>query len=280
MSDVEFDTLVAAHGLRCNYPLRFARKAAAISTSYWLHSFWQSTGLGGDAGSLPTLGAANGRACDKSTPGALQYPDAPVGKRWFLHSPQIMSIDGIGIYSIMDKMADVQLVTSASSGAITGCDASARLAAGEGGQLVAEVSANFSAGANTFTLGYINQAGNPATTPTLSTFASTAQCRSISNTYFYLPLANGDTGARSITSLNWISGTMTGNSLFSIVRRVFSTGSFNRTYQNERDLFLEYPAAPLITNDMCLFFNRTNNSAAATMDHLGGVLHLLALAPP
>lgn len=270
-------TIIEAHAARATFPLRFSRRAAAVSTSYHHHSYWQSSGRGGQAGSVPAAGAANGRACSKTTAGALQFPNAPSGREWFLHVPILAGHDGPGAYNVFDKYADVQLSIAASSGAVTGCDATGRLASGDGCMLLAEVVTGLSAVANTFTITYINQDGVSKTTPNIVSAASATQCRSVSHVYMYLPLADGDMGVRSITSLDWVSGAGTGTILISLVKKIYAVGVSTRPLGLAHDLFFEYPAASFVPDNACLYFTRTNNTGATTMDHIGGALNLIGL---
>lgn len=268
------DTLVAAAGARERYELRFSRLATAASAAYGFQSMWQSAGIGGSASSLPTNGGANGRACSSSTAGALLFPTPPSSKHWFLHAPQICAVGGSGHYMLFDKLADVQ-VNHAANEAITGCDATARLASGKGGMIMSEVVTNFSAASNVFNLTYTDQDGNSSTTPNITTQASITSGGAVSTFYLFLPLAAGDKGARTITAINNVSGAATGTMLLSIVRPVFEFTIGSRLAELERDLFLEFPQGVKIDDAACLFFG--GSASSSFTHHLAGSLGLVAL---
>ncbi len=269
---VTTDSLIAASGARQRHDLWFYRNATANNASNTFHSMWQSSGLGGSTGTLPTSGVANGRACSKSTAGALLFPNAPTGS-WYLQAPKVSFADSAGGVAILvDRLAEFQVANNDSTASVVGCDGTARLAATEGAMILAEVVVGLSAATNTYNLDYTNSAGASKTTPTITTTASQAQCKTVSNGLLWLPLADGDTGVRTITKWTLASGTATGNIAFGIVKPLmsFAIGS-TKGIMAERDLFVEVPTAVKIPDTACLHWVVVSGGATTLMNVFGSL---------
>lgn len=237
-------------------------------------SLWNFTGQITGRGLYPSVGLGNGVAIDKTAAGAMNLgmPDAPAGQFYYplrvhiarefsnVNQPAINN----GGWWIFDRLAHVTIAHDQASGAISpALDGTARLAAGEGALILAEVVTALS-GSNTFTLNYTNQAGAAKTTQSYITTNSftTVGASPASNTSgsaingnVFVSLAAGDRGARTLTDWTLAAGTATGSICFSLVKPVLFVPALflDRPGVTDRDLVMQRIDCLNIHEDACLF---------------------------
>ncbi len=216
--------------------------------------FWQGTIGSPTTGTNGTLGKANGRVTTSANVGAMRFNDAPSGQTTHLVGMTGRGNLVSGTLILVDRISDVQLAHAEATGAITGVDATSRLATGEGAQLWIDVSSALSAASNTLTFDYTDQDGNAGSTAVVTT-ASAVVGRSV-NSRLWQPLAAGDAGVRTVTNVTLTAGTATGSINLCLVRPLayapVSVSSATATVTSERAFVGETAILPRIYDSACL----------------------------
>lgn len=169
----------------------------------------------------------------------------------------IPSVNDRGLLLLCDRIAHANINHNQGTASFSPViDGTSRLAAGEGGMILMEVTTAFSAASNTRTFTYTNQAGTAGrTTGNIVTVASSLVGRVPYADFLWVPLQSGDTGCRSIESTTLVSGTATGAHSVCIVNPI---GAWiiipNGSFMSTRDFVLEVPSLPLIRDNACLFW--------------------------
>jgi len=281
MAITSWDGLVSAwsggsgsSGTRYGQRCYFHKANIGTPAAYVPQSTWKANGYP-ITGSLPAFGLSNGRLCKRSDGiGSIPFQPAPSGKTNWLIAVSSGNNSAVTNVIFFDRICDVY--TSASgSGAVTGMDATSRLDTGEGGQIWIEVVNAISAATNTLTITYTNQDGISKVTPQFTILASSTANRGAVSSRIYVPLAAGDRGVRTITNINLISGTATGDIAVCIVRPLATVNSLSVALVNDTDLILQVPQACKIYDESCIMFIWWNSTAAVnTVFH--GELKLIA----
>lgn len=221
-------------------------------------SLWPGTGQP-TTGSYGTLGLSNGRVCNQSTSGSINFTTASAGKsQYLLFSAMsgISSTNVLGSYSILDRISDVLVSHSSSTGTITGLDATSRLGAvtgsGDGAQILIETQTNFSAASNTFRIQYTNQNGLTGRITPAFTTVSSSVVGSIPTQQLFIPLQSGDTGARSIQAITQSAGTATGQMAICLVKQIIDVPMSQIGTIVCRDMISDFQFCPPIKDDACL----------------------------
>lgn len=163
-------------------------------------SYWLLAGGRWEAGTTPATAA--GEALSNTSPGAMPLPAVPGGEELYLAS-LAATANASGTLTNAGLMFYDRLVqTGTLSGVLTttqavGSAALPRETSGEGVQMYMEIYTSVGTTAATATVTYVNQAG--VTKTTTVTFGGTSG-RS-SPTMLRVPLAEGDTGVRSVTDV-------------------------------------------------------------------------------
>ncbi len=149
----------------------------------------------------------------------------------------------------MDRIADARFdMAVGASGAITGFDATSRMPADEGALLWIEVAVATTAGIGTVTVNYTDQSGIAGTTTV--TPVVTAIVGSSINTSLWQPLAAGNFGIRTITSVTITAGG-TGSIDVCLVRPVAYVPALgNETLDN--NMAVQRAIMPRVYDDACL----------------------------
>lgn len=213
--------LALGHG---KYVYGYTKTPVAAPVSARGFSFSTSSGLPG-AITTPTVGLAGAVALDKTSPGAIYFQNAPAGEQTMIakFDSQVSTSNIIlnGGKLLVDRLAHANVSIVQATGSFSPViDGTARLSDGEGAMIIAEVTTACSAASNVFTLTYTNESGVSHTTPQITTVASASAGTFPYANYFYIPLANGDRGVRTITGWNLVSGTATGNINIAIVKPI------------------------------------------------------------
>jgi len=164
------------------------------------------------AGATPTVGMAGAVTCDSTTVGSLVKLTAPTGGRsLYLLSIELWQASAIELL-LVDRLAHANISNAQATAAFSPViDGTARLASGEGAQLILEITSALSGASNTRTFTYTNQAGTAGrTTKPIVTGASYHIWRMPNSEYVFVPLQDGDTGIRTITDTTLSSGAATG----------------------------------------------------------------------
>ena len=284
MAFTTLDSLISAWSLERGQKLVYMKTMVGACAQYVPHSFWTTAGTPSNptTGASPTNGKANGRVVvggESPTNGAPRYT-LPTGGRTMHLVGCAFAANGSGSLNgstiLLDRIADVNLNIDEATGAITGMDATSRLAStagqGDGGQLWGEVTTAFGAGSNTFNVTYTNQLGvGSRVTPNFSTVASAVVNRSI-NAGLYIPLQDGDTGVRSVESITLVSGagTATGKWNLCIVRPFCTVPIPSAGVMIDRDMVTNNPSLPRVW-DNTAFTTIMLPSVATTLNTYGEI---------
>ncbi len=222
------------------------------------YTWWRTTGMPA-AGGVPTVGLGGAVATDKNTVGALEITNAPVGQQnWisrFALGTGTTSTTLRGTFILVDRLAHANITNNQATGNFAPViDGTARLAAGEGAQIIMEVTTALSAASNTRTFTYTNEAGTASrVTQNIVTVASAVIDRVPYADFIWVPLQAGDRGVRSIESTTLVAGTATGNYSVALVRPLayLTTDVFSRP--NEREYGAMKQFLLQIPDNACLY---------------------------
>lgn len=247
--------------------LQYQKTVPAVNVADVWHSFWKGPGMpiaGGD----PTLGMAGAAVCTDATAGAIPFTNASGGRTMHLLHVGLMSQQAVMSILLVDRIAHARIANAQATASFAPVlDATSRLATGEGGQIVMEVTTALSAAANVRTFTYTNEAGTGGrVTQQLTTVASAVVNRVPYARGIYVPLATGDMGVRSIESTSLVSGTATGEYTVAIVRPLAWIQVHGPSFFAERDFILDLPNLQRIYDDSCLAAYMISSSAGSTFN--------------
>lgn len=208
MAITSMDGLVAA---MIRNPTMFGKDAGTAEAAGIPHTPWYQPGIVG-AGSAPT-GGLNGATFSGTVSGQIPVPAAVSGATSYLSRLSVVQAGNVGAVWLIDRLwGNVPVVTTTGAQVITSPTWPARDASastnGAGVLLALECSsATGNAGAITNTsVFYTNSSGTAGRTATLASWPATA----VAGTFVPLSLQAGDTGVRSVTSVqlttSYISG--------------------------------------------------------------------------
>lgn len=243
------------------------------------NSYWSTQGMSG-TGTFGATGKANGRLLTAATVGAL-VPVIPANANFIGFELQTeTSASAAATFFLLDRISDIQLLHTETTGAIVGLDATPasllRLPAGAGCQLFGETTVGGNAANTVFNLGYTNQDNVPGRfTPDITVTASNLACRSISDNRFWLPLQDGDVGVRSVQSYNHVSGAETGSMSIALCRVIETlTSSSAGTGGTREQMACPWPLQPIDVNT-CFAIVQQNMATAGTGTLVGDLIFLV-----
>lgn len=232
--------------------LKLARTGGTFinTTEFLFYTCWNwdgMPGIGADPGATCTV-------CTNSTDGAIPL-SAPGGAREkFLTSLFAVPNSG-GTVLLVDRLVHIRNLSGTSTSAqtvqgSTPTPAITRNTGGAGNLILVEIFTAIGSTAATITASYVDQDGNSSTTQ--STAIGGTNNSEVSRA-FILPLAAGDTGVRSVTSvtLNVSTGTA-GNFGVSIVRPLAVLSMTARGAGAYRDYVTGLPSMPALLGTECL----------------------------
>ena len=232
--------------------LKLARTGGTFinTTEFLMYTCWNwdgMPGIGADPGSTCTL-------CTNNTDGAIPL-SAPGGSREkFLTSLFAVPNSG-GTVLLVDRLVHIRNLsgTSTSAQTVQGSTPNPAITRNDGGAgnlILVEIFTAIGSTAATITANYIDQDGGSSTTQ--STAIGGSGNSEVSRA-FILPLAAGDTGVRSVTSvtLNVSTGTA-GNFGVSIVRPLAVLSMSARGAGCYRDYVTGLPSMPELLGTECL----------------------------
>jgi hypothetical protein len=238
---------------------RISGAAAATPIAGRLHSAWQYDGF-------PAGGSAPGAAAipTASTQGAAPYTNAASGKEKFMQSIAVLPAVG-GNYTLYDRLFHMSGLsgTSTSSQTVQGSPASpaiTRNTGGVGNVVFLEIYTLIGTTAATCTVTYIDQDGNSATATTQLGGTNFREATRLVR----VPLAAGDTGVRSVTSVQLSVSTGTVGDFGVTIARPIATISGATGIGAVRDFVVGQPGMPIMVDNMCLAWAYSPVSATAT----------------
>ena len=185
----------------------FMKSCAAPKAAGAFQSSWLAAGMPGAGAASPVYTAGSGYACDKSTTGAWPYTNGAV-QNWLARVSAMCSQPGVII--IADRLWSCSGMGFAASTYTVTTPGSlpARITdSGVGCELWVEQFAAAGAASGTLTANYANAAAGAAKAGVIGAVVSAPVIGQMQQ----VPLAAGDTGIRSLTSVvnnaTWTSGT-------------------------------------------------------------------------
>ena len=257
-----FSDLTTALQTSSNFQRISFIKTPSSNTALIPHSTWLNAGNPA-AGTTPTVGLGGAVAVSKTSTGALQFNNPVSGKNNFLMRLGLYRNNSSaslgGTYYLVDRLAHANVSIDQVDGAFSPViDGTARLAAGEGAQIICEVTTALGAAVtNVFALTYTDQDGNSSVTQQVTTIASQAVDKfaySATNgpTRLFVPLASGDRGARTITDWDLVSGIQTGAMTIALVRVLAILPEPLASSYVENEYAISMQNFVKIPNDACL----------------------------
>lgn len=230
--------------------------APATGVAHEWFDMWAGAGQPG-AGGFGATGKANGRVCTRATTGALVYPGNAAGGNTLhlLASLLAPCTSGSTAFElvIVDRISDVTLAYNEANGSITGVDATSRLPAGAGAQLIVNAATALAASSNVVQFGYTNTDGTASrSTGQITCTASAAVGRSV-NGRLYQPLQANDVGIRTLDSFTLVSGAgATGTICAALVRPLAVISAETLILPQIREFIFNTPSQARIMDDSCI----------------------------
>lgn len=171
-----------------------------VASSMW--SLWAAAGEPGPGTFGGTALAA--RAVNGDTAGAVRFTNPVAPDTLHMLAAWLSSTVAAGTLHLIDRLLDYPGVscTSTTLQTMDNTVTIPRYTTGAGVQMFAEVTTALGATPQTLTITYVDQDGNAGAVTTLSPVVSSAANR-IPQAGFFIPRAAGDSGVRSITSVQF-----------------------------------------------------------------------------
>ncbi len=231
----------------------FYNKASVTTVAQGFHSLWTAAGQPGAGAFGGTPLAA--RSVTGATTGALHFTNPTGPDILQLLALNAASSVAAGTLLMVDRLLDYATIscTSTSLQTMDNTVTLPRYTTGAGVQMFAEVTTGLGATPQTMTIIYVDQDGNTGATTTLAPTASAAANR-IPQTGFFIPLAAGDTGVRSITSVQFGGSMGAGALALALVRPIIDIPIQVASMAVERNAVLHTPRLFQVIDDAALSF--------------------------
>ena len=250
------DDYVKGKILRCN-----VRKAPSSSNATWVfRDYWMSGGS--VTGTVPSAGLGSAVALDNTSDGAFNntHLTPPSGStRLHLLRARVQKTGGDTSYLggwvlFYDRLAHATVSVTQTTGSFSPIiDGTARLASGEGGQIIIAATNSHTGSQNsTFTLTYSNQAGTGGQVTQTLQLASTVAgingyaALSPQTGFPYARLASGDVGVRTITDWTTVSMAGTGQITIALIKPIALIPWYLLLEVLEKNYFFHTAALPVV----------------------------------
>jgi hypothetical protein len=228
---------------------RIGSGAGAACVAGQCTSLWTFNGYNGQ-GAAP---GGTARNPDNTTLGAIGQSNPTGGRQKYLTCFPAYS-NSAGVFSLYDRLADI----SGLSGTVTTAQNTTSLAVTRytgtesvGNQIWLEIYTIVGATATTATVSYTNQAGTSGRTSKAVVFGGTG--RREATRMIRVPLADGDTGVRSVESVTLAASTVTAGDFGVVIAREIAIGIIATAgVGSMTDLLTQLPSLPEIKTDACL----------------------------
>ena len=247
----------------------------SIATGAWgIYSHWQVKKVPGGTGAAPSTTGANPTS---STAGAIAFRNAGAGNELRLCGLDLwVPPTGVleGILHLHDRLWACGGLSGTSTSLNTFTSAITRGdTTGEGCELYLEIYTTIGNTGSTFTISYTNQAGTSGRTATVTNLSSNRTSRQV----YPVSLQAGDTGVRSVESVQLSASTGTAGSYGLSIVRPLVVFPF-RQAKDDRGQFVMDPLGlgfPAIEDDACLaYFSIVPEAVSSTIAQLGLTLEL------
>lgn len=240
--------------------------AAAAIVGRWI-SLWEYEGSPSH-GAVPTTGAIP----VNTTAGGLQQTD-PGGGRQKWCTGMVVAPSQPGTLTMLDRLFHIGSLsgTTLTAQTVQGDPASpalTRYTDGVGVKAYVEIYTQIGATPTTLTMAYYNQAGASKTSPAVAIGATGLR---EANRIIPIPLAAGDTGIQSVTSVTLAGSTGTAGNFGVVIARPLVTVCCLGNQAGVRDLIAGLPSIVEIKTDACLWMMWVSTIVAAPQNFVGSV---------
>ena len=234
------------------YDNRIGSGAGAAAVIGQFTSMWTFNGYAG-SGAAP---GGTARNPTNATMGALPFTDPTGGRAKYLCGGYAYT-NNFGAMTLYDRLADYRGLSGTSTSAQNTTSLAVNRYTGTesiGNQIWLEIYTIVGATATTATVSYTNQAGTSGRTSKAVVFGGTA--RREATRHIRVPLADGDTGVRSVESVTLAATTgMAGDFGVTIAREIASFIIGSAGSGALTDFLTQLPSLPEIKTDACLTFS-------------------------
>lgn len=252
------------------------QKFAPVLTSPTGHAYstWGVSGGFPVAGGVGT--ALTARQVTGATTGALAIGSASASETLYLTTVGALNnLTGLGNVCVVDRLLDyyIDTLTSTSAQSMTNTLTLPEpyLSNPTGVMMFLEVTANIGAGTPNITITYTNQAGTGGQVATVNTMLTAPVLGRVVApvTGFFIPLASGDTGVKSVQSIQ-LSATWTSGTACLVLCKPMCYIPQATTAYVERDLVLQTPKMPALRDNSALQFLVSCNVTTAATNFIAG----------
>lgn len=224
---------------------RIQAAAAAVPVIGQTTSLWRYNKTNGQNGAVPSTVAA----CDRTTLGSMRQNNAASGKElWLIGMEAAGSTAGAMV--LYDRLLHIGGLSGTTTTAQTVGGSITRNTGGDGNQIWIEVYTQIGATGTTITASYTNQAGTASKTTLAVAFGGTGGREE--SRIIRLPLADGDTGVRSVQSVTVLATTGTAGSFGVNIVRQLARGNIEAGGSAMFRDFLTSGGMLAIPDDACL----------------------------
>jgi len=249
---------------------RIGSGAGAAAVAGQFTSMWTFNGMNG-AGAAP---GGTARNPTRATTGAIGQSNPTGGRQKYLLCFPVYSNNN-GVFVLYDRLADI----SGLSGTVTTAQNTTGLSVTRytgtesvGNQIWLEIYTIVGATGTTATVSYTNQAGTSGRTSKAVVFGGTG--RREATRHIRVPLADGDTGVRSVESVTLAATTGTAGDFGVVIAREITMGTVSVAgVGSMTDLLTQLPSLPEIKTDACLAISF--NAVAVTSPNLFTTLSMV-----
>ncbi|CAN5813259.1 hypothetical protein BH20PSE1_BH20PSE1_00920 [soil metagenome] len=246
-----FDQIIDTQTVQGKGQDYIGNKASITTVASAIHSLWTAAGEPG----VGTFGGTPlaARACSNSTTGAIKFTNPTPPDTLHMLTAWLSSTIAAGTFHLMDRLLDYATIsfTSTSLQTLDNTVTLPRYTAGAGVRMFFEVTTGLGATPQTVTITYTNQAGTGSRVATLSPVVSSAAAR-VPQTGFFIPLADGDSGVRSVQScqLGGSMGAGVGN--LTLCRPFFVMPITQANFPFLLNLATSFPLLQQLVDSQCL----------------------------
>ena len=233
--------------------VEFWTKTGPTTVAAGNYSLWRAAGL-------PTVGAdpasLNDTNCDSTTIGAMSFtnPTSPATLHLINSWATSPTVGSTGTLLLVDRLmgygninANVNTLQS-----FTNDGAIPRYTTGDGVMMFLEVTTALGATASNATIIYTNQAGTGSKSTGAQTMVVSSIANRIPTAFQFFPLASGDSGVRSVQSIQFSAAMLAGVANLVLCRPLMAIPLALVGVAGQVDMTVQMPMLPQIKDGACL----------------------------
>lgn len=247
-----FDQIIDAQTVQGKGQHIVGNKASITTVASAIWSLWTAAGEPGP-GTFGGTGLA-ARAVNGDTTGAARFTNPASPDTLHAIAAWLASTIAAGTFHLIDRLLDYSGIscTSTSLQTMDNTATIPRYTTGAGVAMFAEVTTTLGATPQTLTINYLDQ-GGAAGVATLSPVVSSATGR-VPQLGFFIPRAAGDSGVRSITSVQFGGSMGAGVLTLTLCRPLFIMPNTQANFPFLLNLVTSFPLLQKIENDAALMW--------------------------